>query len=339
MWIDSWCVIADYGRLDREYRIPPAPIKCLSAALAYPRDPHPALIIRSRAAAVPPLPPLLTVDVVETLLALDAGASADVSLDLGRTQVTVRREDDRLLGDGFDVARAALAHEAGDLEEDRVYQLGDGGLEVYEVRAQRYARLMPTADAPALLLDGISMHIARKDTPWRTTRRMAQAVRPSGRRVLDCCSGLGYVAIHCVELGAREVVTIERAPEVLRLRQGNPWSAPLTTDPRIETVIGDVRKFVREQEAASFGAIVHDPPRISRKTGDLYGRPFYSELYRVLRPGGLLLHYIGRPGVTRGKLHVAGVPGRLADVGFVDRRELDDVQSLLVRRPRGPAGY
>lgn len=283
---------------------------------------------------MPDIPPLFTTEVLATLLALDDGAQAEVSLDLGRETVTVARDAGalRLAGDDTPTWSRDMLGESG-LRDDRVYRIGADGLEPVEVRAQRYARLMPTVDAPALVIDGISMHIARKDSPWRTTQRMARAVRPPGKAIFDCCGGLGYVAIHCATLGAREVVSVERSPEVLRLRESNPWSAGLS-DERIRVVIGDVRKVVKDQADASFRGVVHDPPRITRSTGDLYGRPFYRELYRILAPGGWLLHYVGRPGITRGKLHTAGVPDRLDEVGFTERREIDDIQSILVRKPK-----
>lgn len=285
--------------------------------------------------SAPPPPIWITATLLEGLLALEDGASAELSLDLNLTRTPVRRS-----GDVLETAAGPLEREQllrwqaeGEVKDDRVYRIRDGELDPVEVRLQRYAKLAPAGDAPALVLDGITMHIARNDTPWRTTREMARAVRPTGRAVLDCCGGLGYVALHLCELGARSVLSVERCPEVLALRRENPWSQLLADQPQLELVIGDIRKVVRTLEPSTFGAVVHDPPRISRQTGDLYGRPFYRELYRVLAPGGWLLHYVGRPGVTRGLLHTANVPKRLREVGFDKVRELDKIGSLLTRKP------
>ncbi len=294
--------------------------------------------------AAPPI--WITATLAQALLALEDGASLDdPSPDLGITRVPAVRAGSVIRWGGWSIPREVLEHARGN---ERVYRAtaldavaptaddalpSVTGLRALEVRGGRFAKLQPTLDAPALVLDGISMHIAKKDTPWRTTRAMAAAVRPAGRNVLDCCGGLGYVAIHSVAAGARSVTSVEACPEVIALRADNPWSAALT-DPRIALVEGDIREVLAGMADGSFEAAVHDPPRLTRRTGDLYGRPFYRELFRVLARGSLLLHYLGRPGVTRGRLHTAGVPDRLLESGFVDLAPVDAVQSILARKPR-----
>jgi predicted methyltransferase len=57
--------------------------------------------------------------------------------------------------------------------------------------------------------------------------------------------------------------------------------------------------------------------------GDLYSAAFYRELYRVLRRGGRMFHYIGDPDSPSGKRTTGGVIRRLQDAGF----------SRVVRRP------
>jgi predicted methyltransferase len=65
----------------------------------------------------------------------------------------------------------------------------------------------------------------------------------------------------------------------------------------------------------SFSRIMHDPPTF-KLAGELYSGAFYCELYRILKRGGRLFHYIGDPnskasgGVTR------GVVRRLQEAGF-----------------------
>jgi predicted methyltransferase len=56
--------------------------------------------------------------------------------------------------------------------------------------------------------------------------------------------------------------------------------------------------------------------------GELYGLGFYQELYRVLKRGGRLFHYIGDPESHSGAKVTRGVMDRLQRAGFgrVERR-------------------
>lgn len=57
-----------------------------------------------------------------------------------------------------------------------------------------------------------------------------------------------------------------------------------------------IQQLVKDFEDAEFAAIIHDPPaRALCKTTDMYGAAFYKDLARVLKPGGILFHYIGNP--------------------------------------------
>ena len=66
----------------------------------------------------------------------------------------------------------------------------------------------------------------------------------------------------------------------------------------------------------TFGAVLHDPPSMSL-AGDLYSGVFYRELYRVLKFGGRLFHYIGDPRSAFGSGVTRGVIRRLGEAGFV----------------------
>jgi predicted methyltransferase len=96
----------------------------------------------------------------------------------------------------------------------------------------------------------------------------------------------------------------------------------------------DVALAVRELPAASFDAILHDPPRFGL-AGDLYSRVFYDELARVLRPGGRLFHYTGTPNrLTSGRDVPQEVAQRLRRAGFSTERAGD---GILAMRGRGGA--
>ena len=51
-------------------------------------------------------------------------------------------------------------------------------------------------------------------------------------------------------------------------------------------------------------------------SGHLYSRDFYSEMHRVLKPGGKVFHYIGDPDSKSGRRVTAGSIQRLKQVGF-----------------------
>jgi uncharacterized protein len=67
--------------------------------------------------------------------------------------------------------------------------------------------------------------------------------------------------------------------------------------------------------AESFDAIIHDPPTFAL-AGQLYGGEMYRNLYRILKPGGHLFHYIGNPDSRYGATTGRGVVARLRQAGF-----------------------
>ena len=68
-------------------------------------------------------------------------------------------------------------------------------------------------------------------------------------------------------------------------------------------------------DAGSFDVVVHDPPA-QAMAGELYSASFYAELRRVLRPNGILYHYIGDPSSKASGKLFRGVGQRLRDAGF-----------------------
>jgi predicted methyltransferase len=250
-----------------------------------------------------------------------------VLANLGLKGVEVGVEGSRALVDGFTVDLESLKAVAED--EEGVYSLGENGLSKLVVAGEHFYRLRRVADntAPTLEIDGIHMHRIEGTTPWEDAKKKVSLakVRPS-HRVLDTCMGLGYTAIHSALTGA-EVLTVEVDPNVVELASYNPWSWGLS-DPRIKVVLGDVCEVVEDLEDEAFDRVIHDPPRFSPRTGDLYGKKLYSELYRVLKDGGVLFHYVGSPGRTRGLDLIRGVAKRLAEVGF-DVRVLRSAEAVL----------
>ncbi len=253
--------------------------------------------------------------------------SFTVLANLGLKEVNVEVEGSKALVEGLAVDLSELKVVAGD--EEGVYSLSGRGLSKLVIAGEHFYRLRRVADntAPTLEIDGIHMHRIEGTTPWEDAKRKVSLakVRP-GHRVLDTCMGLGYTAIHSVLAGA-EVLTVEVDPNVVELASYNPWSWRLS-DPRIKVVLGDVCDVVEDLGVEAFDRVIHDPPRFSPRTGDLYGKKLYSELYRILRDGGLLFHYVGSPGRARGLDLAKGVSKRLAEVGF-DVKVLRGAEAVL----------
>ena len=187
-------------------------------------------------------------------------------------------------------------------------------IQLFSEYTNRVCSLMPTRGAPSMLIAGFVMHRIKDIDPMQDTLRKIAAISPIVGRVLDTATGLGYTAIEAAKI-ADEVVTIELDPGVQEIARLNPWSQALFHSSKIHQIMGDAYEVVQTFEDGSFARIIHDPPTFSL-AGDLYSGAFYRQLFRVLKRGGRLYHYIGDPnsrasgGVTKGALK------RLQEAGF-----------------------
>jgi len=237
-----------------------------------------------------------------------------VSLDLNRSEVVLRLAGGVALLPGGGTISLAWLIDA--VREGLAYRMEEGRLEALERRSHRYYKIMPTGEAPTLVIDGIQMHQTRWRFPFEESRDKAKQVVRRGDVVLDTCGGLGYTAYWAAKLGAERVISVELDEEVLELRAQNPWIAPDKDTGRVAVVQADVARFIQELAPRSVNAVIHDPPRLSM-AGELYGSAFYRELERILIPGGRLFHYVGNPGGKyRGRNIPGGVARRLIEAGF-----------------------
>ena len=251
----------------------------------------------------------------EVLDAMDRGDDlVDISVDLHLSRDAFDLRGDELILDAENrLSREELRRIEG--KENRIFHLEGGRLEVLEVRGDGYYKLVPTDQAPLLEISGVKMHISKGINPFESAGQMAAQVVKKGDRVLDTCSGLGYAASAALQLGAREVVSVERSATVMELRKKNPWSQRIF-GADIQLVHADVDDYIRELAADSFDSVIHDPPRISL-AGELYGEQFYREIYRVLRRRGALFHYTGNPHLLkRGASFTDHAAQRLREAGF-----------------------
>jgi predicted methyltransferase len=86
--------------------------------------------------------------------------------------------------------------------------------------------------------------------------------------------------------------------------------------------MGDAFEVVPTFEDNSLERIIHDPPVFSL-AGELYSGVFYQQLYRVLKRGGRLFHYIGNLESKSSGTVTRGALKRLQEAGF----------TRVVRRP------
>ena len=207
-------------------------------------------------------------------------------------------------------------------DENGCYVVGGGEaskIQFFSETTGRSLSLYPTRGAPTMLVSGIPMHRIKDTDPHQDTLEKIRAVKPVVGRVLDTTTGLGYTAIEAAKT-ASEVITVELDPMALEVARNNPWSQALFTDPKIKQRVGDSFEVIQEFETGMFTRILHDPPVFSL-AGDLYSGEFYVELYRVLRSGGKLFHYVGDPESKSGKNVTASVVRRLGQAGFREIRK------------------
>jgi predicted methyltransferase len=132
--------------------------------------------------------------------------------------------------------------------------------------------------------------------------------------MLDTSMGLGYTAIEAAKR-AQHVLTLELDPTVVEIAARNPWSRALFSAPNIERRLGDSIDVIAGFADETFDRILHDPPTLAL-AGDLYSGAYYQQLFRLLKRGGRLFHYIGDLASPSGQRTSRGVIERLGKAGF-----------------------
>ncbi len=256
-----------------------------------------------------------------------------LSPDLGRTQVAVALTPQAARFPGGVTLPWAEARRIAE-HPNAVFMGTDDGwqpVRAFSELTQRVVALYPTAHAPSVLISGIPMHRVQGSEPWQDTRAKVQALRPRGR-VLDTCFGLGYSALQAAAT-AQWVLSVELDPAVLAVARRNPWSQPVFEHPRVRVVQADVARLVAGLPADFFSAVLHDPPQFAL-AGELYGAAFYAQLWRVLKPGGRLFHYVGSQETKMGRNVTRGVMERLRAVGFARVKPVPRAFGVLAVKPR-----
>lgn len=239
-----------------------------------------------------------------------------VSLNLNLTQSPVELDATAIyFADGtqltWDDAQDILDDENGCfvLEADGLRKI-----QSFSSTTRRHCTLYPTTGAPTLLIAGFPMHRIKNTDPYKDTLSKIRAASPQGM-VLDTSMGLGYTAIQAAKT-SQHVITLEIDPSVVEIARQNPWSRELFTNTRIERRLAHSAEEIETFDDGEFTRIIHDPPVFSL-AGELYSGVYYQELFRILRRGGRLFHYIGDLKSPSGARVVRGVIERLGKAGFV----------------------
>ena len=268
--------------------------------------------------------PLLTHQVhTELTTALQAGLThVDCSLDLGRSTTSVSLCDSTWVWQGQEFPYLVRS------KERTIYYWDGDSFQVVSRYSQSLIKLVPTPwGPPTFEIDGIKMLPTAQVSPYADAKHKVDLIQPQAKVILDTCGGLGYFAAWCVAGQARQVISFEKNPDVIWLRELNPWS------PRQDDVLTLTQADVVEQIALlpdrTVDAVLHDPPRFGI-AGELYSLAFYQQLARVIKPTGRLFHYTGAPNkLTSGRDVPREVAKRLHQAGF--RTELIGDGVLAIR--------
>ncbi len=251
----------------------------------------------------------------EAKLILDGKTRVSLDLGLSKTDI-IQTKHGYGLGKGETIDSVSLEKIAKN--ERRIYFIDQKTVFMAATSGKHFYKLAPTDSAPTLEIDGIRMHRTKGTTPDRDTRDKLRLLGLSSGAVLDTCMGLGYTAIEAQRRGAARVVTGEYEPNVLLISLINPWSSKLFSSDSIHKIIGDSFNVIDAFPSRLFDYIIHDPPRHS-SAGHLYGQEFYHKLAGVLKPGGRMFHYTGKPGSRYRKVNThTGIRKRLGIAGFKD---------------------
>ena len=268
--------------------------------------------------------PLLTLKVQEILrVAARAGAATvECSLDLDRSMTTVE------VGVAGWIWQGQRFPYLDTCKDRTVYHWVGETFQPVARFTTSLTKLVPTQwGPPTFEIDGIKMLPTAHVSPYADAERKVGLIQPRGKAILDTCGGLGYFAAWCLLGRARQVLSYEKAADVIWLRSLNPWSPQ--PGHGLTLTHGDIVEQIVMLPSDSVDAILHDPPRFGI-AGELYSQVFYDQLARVLKRKGKLFHYTGAPNkLSRGRDMPNEVVKRLRHAGFFAELNGDGV---LARR-------
>ncbi|MBY3552936.1 polyamine aminopropyltransferase [Modestobacter lapidis] len=149
-----------------------------------------------------------------------------------------------------------------------------------------------------LYLDG-DLQFSSVDEYRYTEALVHPALARDPRRVLILGGGDGLAAREVLRHpSVAEVVQVELDPEVVRLARTRlaQLNRGALVDPRVDVVLQDAFRWLRNAPRAAFDAVVVDMPDPDTPVlGRLYSTEFYGLVRGVLAPGGLVTVQAGSP--------------------------------------------
>ncbi|NOU36063.1 MAG: TIGR01212 family radical SAM protein [Kiritimatiellaceae bacterium] len=183
----------------------------------------------------------------------------------------------------------------------------------------------------------------------------------SNLKLLDVCFGLGNNSLaalcatkgasHQLDITALEVDkrVVRAAAECFQTLETDPvdWKKTLTEllksnqsvigNHQLAIRWGDARRLIQSLEAESFDIVFHDPFS-SQHCPELWTVEFFQQLYRVMKPDGVLLTYSSSLPV-RGAMIEAGFmigetkPGHPMGNGTIAAKRLSDIEFPITEKP------
>ncbi|MGY1809733.1 polyamine aminopropyltransferase [Blastococcus sp. SYSU D00669] len=192
----------------------------------------------------------------------------------------------------------ALLVQADDIEVTARQRLYADPIVAAEHSAYQEVVLTERGDDLRLYLDG-DLQFSSVDEHRYTEALVHPVLAGDPRRVLVLGGGDGLAAREVLRHpSVREVVQVELDPAVLDLARTRlaELNAHALDDPRVQVVVEDAFRWLRDAPAEPFDAVVVDMPDPDTPAlGRLYSTEFYGLVSTVLAPGGLVVVQSGSP--------------------------------------------
>ncbi len=244
-----------------------------------------------------------------------------ISLDLGVSASEVIKSDTRIsFRDGRSIDLQLIQNASKKRHKEDCFLVDDGSLTfIYAFEDSKVYKLYePHIDwPPTIFINGSMMHTVSVSKPTDEAENKVKALGEIAGDIFDTCFGLGYSAIKLVESGASSVYSCEVSNCAIKIAKLNPWSKEAFLNKKITLENTDAKIAAANSKDERFDYILHDPPNVNM-AGDLYSLKFYKELYRILKPGGKIYHFVGGGKVPHEYKvdYTKGVARRLAEAKF-----------------------
>jgi uncharacterized protein len=266
----------------------------------------------------------------EANIILHSSGIFEVSLDLGISISKGTREDGFVQIEGQKIPVESFEK----VKEKFCYLIEDNELKkiaLFSDETNYYYKLYPTEDWPTFMISATPMHRYTHISPKEDTYTKIKEICPVKGKILDTCCGLGYTAI-LASHNAESVYTFEWDPNVITIARLNPHSRELFTCRKIILSEKNILEEIEMFKPNFFDRILHDPPTFSRSP-ELFSPEFYAELFRILKPAGILYHYSPMPHKTQGKLFYESIIKKLVKAGFSKAEYHPESSGIRAEKP------